>query len=407
MVSGIRKREKTKNPSDLQNTFLILPAKSLVPAFSKLGAVELLGFTAGLALCFGQLLKIAAFLRTAGIVFGPAVGALDKQDVAVFVGAVGMIVVGRAALVAAGDNGIADPLAQPLIEYEIFTDKLVGQTLCLHLPGVFDDAAFELENILKTLVLQVSAGFFAADAAGAVHHDVFVFLICQEFRHVGQFLAESIHIGCNSAFEMADFAFVMVAHINQDGIGRIGEGVEFFSLEVGAAIGGVEIGVVDPIGYYFWAQFDDEGKEGFAVVFDRDVEPQALKKQDVVHGRFEGLELCFGYGNLCVHTFAGHVDAAEHAQFVEHPVQMVAEELRIFEGDVFVKGNSSALFGTLLELLLQRASADAVVEKFFHVVVAPVSVCSADGLGAKVGICYFCIKLNHFIYQSSTNVNSQ
>ena len=155
-------------------------AEGFIHAFAEFRAVEHRCFAQLFALVIGQFAEVAAFIRAAAFVFGPALRALNEQDMAVFVGAINVVVAGLAALVAVRNNGIADTFAETLVEHEIFTDKLVAQTSCFHLPGVFDDAAFELEHVLETPVTHISAGFFATYATGAVHDDFFVALVGQE-----------------------------------------------------------------------------------------------------------------------------------------------------------------------------------------------------------------------------------
>ena len=60
------------------------------------------------------------------MIFGCTNGALDKQQVAIVIGAVGMGVAGCAALVALGNNVVGDALAQTLIEHKVFSFEKRG-----------------------------------------------------------------------------------------------------------------------------------------------------------------------------------------------------------------------------------------------------------------------------------------
>ena len=53
-------------------------------------------------------------------------GALDEEEVAGVVGAVGVVITGLSALVAFGDDFGGDAFAEAFVEDEIFADKLVG-----------------------------------------------------------------------------------------------------------------------------------------------------------------------------------------------------------------------------------------------------------------------------------------
>lgn len=97
-------------------------------------------------LCFlracRQLSKFPTSSRATGVVLLAASVALDEEEVAKIIGAVGVRVARSAALMASGDDVGADAFAQALVEDEIFADELVGKILFPHLARVFDNAAF-------------------------------------------------------------------------------------------------------------------------------------------------------------------------------------------------------------------------------------------------------------------------
>ena len=127
-----------------------------------------------------------------------------------------------AALMTVGDDVVGNAFATPIIENEIFPYKFIFQLPLFDLSGVIDDAAFELVHLFKPLVLVVRARLFTADAAGSVHDQFFILLMIRQilFNNI-QRIAESIHVGRDGVLKMSDFAFVVVAHIDQDCIGVI------------------------------------------------------------------------------------------------------------------------------------------------------------------------------------------
>ncbi len=155
--------------------------------------------------------------------FGAAVGefflagfALDKEQVAGVVGAIGVVVAGLAALVAFGDDFRCDAFADAFVEDEVFAVEFAGEIFFGDFFGVFDDAAVELVDIFIAEVFEVSGGFFAANAAGAVEEDFLIFFVFDEFLDELEFFAEGVSVGADGVFEVADFAFVMVAHVDDD-----------------------------------------------------------------------------------------------------------------------------------------------------------------------------------------------
>ena len=72
------------------------------------------------------------------------------------------------------------------------------------------------------------------------------------------FVAESLCGWQNGPFEMPHLAFVVIAHVNDNGVVLIGEGVEFFGRNVLATIGNVKGVVVQSVGNNFVSDFDDQ-----------------------------------------------------------------------------------------------------------------------------------------------------
>ena len=80
------------------------------------------------ARCFPRQLQLfAANLAAAPFKLGGAARALNEQQMAAVVLAVGVGVARRTALMAVGDHIVGDALAHALIEHEVFADKLQRQ----------------------------------------------------------------------------------------------------------------------------------------------------------------------------------------------------------------------------------------------------------------------------------------
>ena len=118
---------------------------------------------------------LAGFAAAAIILFCAGF-ALNKQQMAAIIQAVGMRIAGRSALVALTDNIIADAFPEPVVEYKVLTPEFVGQMLLLHCIGVVNNSTFEMENIFEAIVQHPGTGFFTADATRAIHDNVLIFL---------------------------------------------------------------------------------------------------------------------------------------------------------------------------------------------------------------------------------------
>lgn len=106
----------------------------------------------GLLFFDGQMDDLLAGLAATAIVFCSAFFALDEKEMTAFVAAIGMGVGGSAALVTAGDDLVADPLPHPVVKNEVLALEFIFEPLLFDRIGVMDDAAFEVEDIVESLV---------------------------------------------------------------------------------------------------------------------------------------------------------------------------------------------------------------------------------------------------------------
>ena len=264
---------------------------------------------------------------------------------------------------AIGDDVVRNPLGQTLVKDEVLAHKLVAEARRLGLARVLDDAALQLMDIGKSLVLEVGTGLFAPDAARAVHHNVGVFLVLQHVLDQGDLLPEGVHVRTNGAFEMPHFALVRVAHVDEDRVLLVGQGVELVCLEVLAAIGHVERVVVQPVGHNFLFHPDNQLEETLAL-FHRHIQPQVGKPTQAFQMRFELLKAVGRHGNLSVDAFAGHVGSAQHAQLFPRRVQLVPRQGGVFQVDVPVKAEGGARHVVLLHAGHQHPAVLFVVPPF-------------------------------------------
>ena len=82
--------------------------------------------------CFGQVNDFLTGLGTAGLGFGLAAFALDKQQMTGLVGAVDMGVTRGPTLVALGNDVLRNPLGSPLVKNKVFSHKGIFQSLVIH-----------------------------------------------------------------------------------------------------------------------------------------------------------------------------------------------------------------------------------------------------------------------------------
>ena len=276
--------------------------------------------------------------------------------------AIQLAVAGFAALVAAAHHVLGDPLAEPLVEDEILTDVFFGQPLALALAGVLDDPAVHHADPLEAAVEVISARFFAADAAGTVHHDLPVFLIRQHFLHGGEDVAEVGHLRPDGSLEVAHRAFVVIAHVHDQGVFFIQELVYFPGAEVTAAFRYVEGLVIQAVGHDLRSHLDNQFQKGRGLGIDGDVETGSVQEGYGVQSLPERLYPRRGNGELAVDALGSHVDAAEHPQLRPPRVAVVAKGLRIRNVGVAVKGEGGAGLRLGVEAGLQFLAGEQIAQ---------------------------------------------
>ena len=157
--------------------------------------------------------------RTTSFHGGFTIFTLDKKQMTAFVDAIGMHITRFATLMALRHNIVCDSFAQAVIKNKIFAYKFTFQTFCFNLSRVFNNSAFKLIHVFKTFVFKIGAGFFASNAASAIHQEFFILFVLRKLRFNNrQTFSKSIHIGFYGFGKMANFTFIMIAHINHNGI---------------------------------------------------------------------------------------------------------------------------------------------------------------------------------------------
>ena len=116
-----------------------------------------------LLLLHRQMYRLLANRAATPLIGSRTVRTLDKQQVTALIPAIRMGVCRLTALVTTGDDLPADPFPKTIVKDKVLAPELVLQPLLLHLIGIIDDSPFQVEDIVKALVKQVSAGLLATD----------------------------------------------------------------------------------------------------------------------------------------------------------------------------------------------------------------------------------------------------
>ena len=208
----------------------------------------------------------------------------------------------------------------PLIENEAFPPP--AAVLLRNLLEVLENAASQVMHFTKPLLLQVAAGFLAADTAGAEHGDP----LRGGAVHQGAKLAfgplrkvpEAVGAGVDGTGKAADGGFVVVARVDHQRVGVIHQGVPVLRIHIGADVG-AGIHSANPHGHDLFLA------PGLETAEHRPLRPAALHFQPcavVVAELQRGSQVAqqaidsrLGTTDRAVHTFTGHQHRAEHMAF--------------------------------------------------------------------------------------------
>ena len=125
-----------------------------------------------------------------------------------------------------GNYIIRDPFSEAFIEYKVLAEKLIGNSHFFGLSGIFDNSTIQLINIFIAPVFHIRRSFFTTNTSGAIHDDMFLLGIAEHFCYHRESVTKCFHRRQDCFFEMPDFTFIIVTHIDHDRIRIIGELIE-------------------------------------------------------------------------------------------------------------------------------------------------------------------------------------
>ena len=158
----------------------------------------------------------------------------------------------------------------------------------------------------------------------------------------------------------------MVAHVDDHGVGLLGEGVELVRGDVLPAIGDVEAVVVKAIRDDFVPDLDDQLQEAFVVAVDGDVEADTAQPVDRVKAVLERIHRLGGQAELGVDAFTAHIDATQHAEGFPGGEEVVPEERGILHLGVTVQAEGGPCPSILVESVDQGGPVQSVVQRLVH-----------------------------------------
>gem|GEM_PF-5616747 len=229
------------------------------------------------------------------------------------------------------------PHGHPLVEDEALAAPQAFRLR--HGLQIFQDAAFQVMHVAHTLGLQEGGGLFTADAAGAVHGDLGRGRPVQQGAPLGAEpvgeLAEGAGVGLDGAFKGADLALIVVAGVDENGVGIGDQGVPVLRRNIGShALDRVDVGL---------AHGDDLGLHPHLHTVEghglgrRILQLQPLEPRQGAHAVDNASDVGFRPGDGAVDPLVRHQKRAAHLRPAQ--VQQVqAQRRRIGHGRETIQG---------------------------------------------------------------------
>ena len=166
---------------------------------------------------------------------------------------------------------------------------------------------------------------------------------------------------------MAHLAFVVVAHVDEDGVILGRQLIKRFRVQVHTGFADIKRVVVEAIRHNFLAHLDGQLEERFAFI-NGVIEANAVQKRNAVQVGFEILKPIRRDGNLGIDAFVRHIGAAHHSKFIPVGKQVVAEEVGVQDVRILVKGNRCSTFLIRLHALQEHLPVDQIAQLLLHAI---------------------------------------
>ena len=189
----------------------------------------------------------------------------------------------------------------------------------------------------------------------------------QHVFHHFNLLAEGVYIRRNRALEMAHLAFVVVAHVDEDGLILGRQLIERFRIQVHTGLADIKRVVVEAVRHNFVAHLDGQFEEGFAFM-NGVIEANTVQERNAVQVGFEILKPISWDGNLGIDAFVRHIGAAHHSKFIPVGKQVVAKEGGVQDVRILVKGNRYSTFLICLHALQEHLPVDQIAQLLLHAI---------------------------------------
>ena len=193
-------------------------------------------------------------------------------------------------------------------------------------------------------------------------HQALVALLFEQGLDFLDLVAKGFGSGQYGAFEMADFAFVVVAHVHNDGIGLAGEGVELFCRYVLPAVCHIETAIIEAIGDDFVSHLNDQLQKALVVAFNGDVQSGIAQPIDVFQRASKRLEFLAGQTELSIDAFIADIDATQNADGTPCREEVIPQEVGVGDFGIAVKTQCGPWTAILFKLVEQGFLVPFIVE---------------------------------------------
>ena len=134
-----------------------------------------------------------------------------------------------------------------------------------------------MKYVFKSIVQHEGTGLLTADAARTIHDDIMVLFILHHIHYHGQLLTKSITWYLYCFFKMPHFIFIMIAHVNNNGLFFLQHVIHLLCIYISTFIFHAEVRIMYAIGHDLITYFYFQHPKRSAVIIDRDIQPDPME----------------------------------------------------------------------------------------------------------------------------------
>ncbi|MNZ73245.1 hypothetical protein D3C78_916540 [compost metagenome] len=137
---------------------------------------------------------------------------------------------------------------------------------------------------------------------------------------------------------MSHFVFIVIAHIDKDGVRVVQHGVHFCCFKIFAHVAGIKRRIVNSVSHDTFTHFHTQYPERFAIIIERDVKAHVVQcRIKTVEKIAESTDFAFWHADLRVDALMSEINTPKYIQRLKGFVERVTGFLRLSDGKILIE----------------------------------------------------------------------